>query len=71
MNLCEENPKVKIEALIRAIGWEYLRTPAYTLSDGGMELANQQKGFQMINPTDKWFPGKFYFVVTFCFVTDE
>lgn len=58
MNLREENPKVSVDALLRAIGWEYLRTPALNLRDGGMELANQQNGFQMINPSDKWFPGK-------------
>lgn len=57
MNLCEENPKVSIERLITAIGWEYMRTPAYNLKDGGMELANQQNGFQTINPTERWFEG--------------
>ncbi|VEN61736.1 unnamed protein product [Callosobruchus maculatus] len=57
MNLCEEIPSVNVSGLIEAIGWEYLRTPALTITDGGLELANQQKGFQMINPTDAWFPG--------------
>ncbi|RZB39550.1 BPL LplA LipB domain containing protein [Asbolus verrucosus] len=57
MNLCEENPKVNVKTLFKAIGWEYLRTPALTIKDGGMELANTQKGFQMINPTEQWFPG--------------
>ena len=41
-----------------AVGWEYLRTKALTLEDGGQNLLEQQKGFQMINPTDEWFPGK-------------
>lgn len=57
MNLCEEHPSITVSKLMRAIGWEYMRTPAITLVDGGMELANQQKGFQMINPTELWFPG--------------
>ncbi|CAH1955700.1 unnamed protein product [Acanthoscelides obtectus] len=60
MNLCEEVPNVDIASLTEAIGWEYLRTPALTITDGGMELANQQKGFQMINPTESWFPGMCY-----------
>lgn len=59
MNLCEENPKVSMDRLITAVGWEYMRTPAFSLRDGGMELANQQKGFQMINPTERWFEGNF------------
>lgn len=57
MNLCEENPNVNVNDLIKAIGWEYLRTPAITLTDAGMKYANEQKGFQMINPTEQWFPG--------------
>jgi lipoyltransferase 1 len=58
MNLCEENPKIGIDKLMSAIGWEYLRTPVNSLKDGGKELANKQKGFQMINPSEQWFPGK-------------
>lgn len=57
MNICEENPKITVSKLMQAVGWEYMRTPAMTLIDGGKELANQQKGFQMINPTEQWFPG--------------
>ncbi|KAJ8923477.1 hypothetical protein NQ315_010055 [Exocentrus adspersus] len=57
MNLCEENPDISVTKLIKAIGWEYMRTPALSLADGGMELANKQKGFQMVNPTNMWFPG--------------
>lgn len=60
LNLCEENPDISISKLIKAIGWEYMRTPALTLVDGGMELANKQKGFQMINPTNLWFPGNIF-----------
>lgn len=65
MNLCEENPNVSMDRLITAIGWEYLRTPAFTVRDGGMELANQQKGFQMINPTESWFKGKHLVMYTY------
>ncbi|XP_066155509.1 lipoyl amidotransferase LIPT1, mitochondrial-like [Euwallacea fornicatus] len=57
MNLCEENPEVTVSSLIRAIGWEFLRTKALTFKDGGMEFANHQKGFHLINPTENWFPG--------------
>lgn len=57
MNLCEENPHVTVPSLIKAVGWEFLRTKALTVKDGGMELANQQKGFHSVNPTDSWFPG--------------
>lgn len=58
MNICEENPKVSVKKLFNTVGWEYLRTAALTVKDGGMELAHKQKGFQMINPTEQWFPGK-------------
>ncbi|CAH1103532.1 unnamed protein product [Psylliodes chrysocephalus] len=57
MNLREENPNVEISNLIKAVGWEYMRTHALKLIDGGMELANKQNGFQMLNPTNDWFPG--------------
>ncbi|XP_063928503.1 lipoyl amidotransferase LIPT1, mitochondrial-like [Zophobas morio] len=57
INLCEENPKLDVPSLYRVVGWEYLRTQALSVKDGGLELANKQKGFQMINPTEQWFPG--------------
>lgn len=57
MNLCEENANVSIGKLMKAIGWEFLRTHASVIKDGGNHLASQQKGFQMINPTESWFPG--------------
>lgn len=34
-----------------------MRTPATELVDGGRELLERQSGFQLINPTEKWFPG--------------
>lgn len=57
MNLCEENPDVTTSSLMKAVGWEFLRTKALSMKDGGMELANQQNGFHLVNPTDSWFPG--------------
>lgn len=46
-----------MDKLITAIGWEYLRTKALVLEDGGENLIQRQKGFQFINPTEDWFPG--------------
>ncbi|XP_011309909.1 lipoyltransferase 1, mitochondrial [Fopius arisanus] len=56
-NLNEINGRVNTDALISAVGWEYLRTKAMSLEDGGDSLVQRQKGFQMINPTEQWFPG--------------
>ncbi|CAH0561865.1 unnamed protein product [Brassicogethes aeneus] len=57
MNLCEENPHINVDKLGTAVGWEFMRTTAITLQDGGMELANQQWGFHKVNPTEQWYPG--------------
>ncbi|XP_001601889.1 lipoyltransferase 1, mitochondrial [Nasonia vitripennis] len=56
-NLKEVNSHIRTEHLLNAVGWEYLRTKSLTLQDGGHQLVQQQKGFQMINPTEDWFPG--------------
>lgn len=56
-NLREVNYHVKNDRLLSALGWEYLRSTAITNQDGGPEQINKQRGFQFINPTDKWFPG--------------
>lgn len=40
-----------------AVGYEFLRTSATELEDGGSVQTMQQKGFQLVNPTEKWFPG--------------
>jgi lipoyltransferase 1 len=56
-NLADVNKNVNVQQLLTAIGYEFLRTPADKLSDGGRELVMQQRGFQLINPTEKWFPG--------------
>jgi lipoyltransferase 1 len=58
MNLCEMNSHVKLEKLLSAIGWEYLRCCPYTAKDKGKDFIQKQRGFQFINPTDQWFPGK-------------
>ncbi|XP_043276398.1 lipoyltransferase 1, mitochondrial isoform X2 [Venturia canescens] len=52
-----EKKEIQTDALMNALGWEYLRTRALNLVDGGHNLVSQQKGFQMINPTEEWFPG--------------
>lgn len=56
-NLADVNKNVNVQQLLTAIGYEFLRTPAEKLCDGGRELVMQQRGFQLINPTEKWFPG--------------
>ncbi|XP_033322060.2 lipoyltransferase 1 isoform X1 [Megalopta genalis] len=56
-NLIDVNSHICMDKLINAIGWEYLRTKALVLEDGGQDLIQQQKGFQYINPTEDWFPG--------------
>jgi len=56
-NLKEANYYITPEKLLSAIGWEYLRTTPISMQDGGKELISKQRGFQLINPTDKWFPG--------------
>lgn len=42
---------------ILKISYEFLRTSATELNDGGRQLMMKQRGFQLINPTEKWFPG--------------
>ncbi|XP_076231973.1 lipoyltransferase 1 isoform X2 [Calliopsis andreniformis] len=56
-NLIDVNSHIRMDKLIKAIGWEYLRTKALVLEDGGQDLIQRQKGFQYINPTEDWFPG--------------
>ncbi|XP_037024784.1 lipoyltransferase 1, mitochondrial [Bradysia coprophila] len=56
-NLTDVNRNVNIPQLISAIGYEYLRTHAIELNDEGQDLLQKQRGFQLINPTEKWFPG--------------
>lgn len=56
-NLTDVNRTVNIQQLLSAIGYEFLRTPATQLTDGGRDLLMKQLGFQLINPTEKWFPG--------------
>lgn len=56
-NLCDINKTVSVPALLSAVGYEYLRTTATSLEDGGSVQAMNQRGFQLVNPTEKWFPG--------------
>lgn len=46
-----------MDKLIDTLGWEYLRTKPLVLEDGGYDHIQEQKGFQLINPTEDWFPG--------------
>ena len=57
LNLIEENPKATLNDFLKAVGFEYLRTKASYLQDGGMALVAKQRGFHLVNPTDEWFPG--------------
>ncbi|KAL1465267.1 hypothetical protein WDU94_004850 [Cyamophila willieti] len=45
-----------MDRLIKSIGYEYLRTKAISMEDGGEGQISMQRGFQTINPTDDWFP---------------
>ncbi|XP_037713101.1 lipoyltransferase 1, mitochondrial [Drosophila subpulchrella] len=56
-NLVDVNRMVNVSQLRSAVGYEYLRTAATTLEDGGSTQTMKQRGFQLINPTEKWFPG--------------
>lgn len=69
-NIKEVHAQVNSDSLLNVIGWEYLRTKALSLEDGGHKLIQQQKGFQMINPAEEWFPGKKFNISfsKFCFV---
>lgn len=56
-NLTEVNSNVRMDNLVNAIGWEYLRTKPLSLEDGGYDHIQKQKGFQLVNPSEDWFPG--------------
>ncbi|KAL5288675.1 LIPT1 family protein [Megaselia abdita] len=56
-NLCDVNKTVNVPQLLSAVGYEFLRTSATELVDGGHSQTMRQQGFQLINPTEKWFPG--------------
>lgn len=66
LNLYEENPNLNVGGLMDSIGWEYLRTDPLELKDNGLEYANLQNGFQMVNPTEDWFPGKPFLIWLHC-----
>lgn len=56
-NLSDINPSINTHRLISSVGWEFMRRTAISQQDGGWDLVSKQRGFQMINPTDDWFPG--------------
>ncbi|EDV98233.1 lipoyltransferase 1, mitochondrial [Drosophila grimshawi] len=56
-NLVDVNRNVNVPQLLSAVGYEYLRTVATALEDGGSAQTMNQRGFQLVNPTEKWFPG--------------
>lgn len=56
-NLIDVNRHVNVAQLQTAIGYEFLRTAAKELEDGGRDLMMTQRGFQLINPTEQWYPG--------------
>lgn len=60
-NLVEQDVRVNINRLLEAVGNEYMRTSAISLQDEGDVLKQTQRGFQSINPTEGWFPGKLKF----------
>jgi len=57
VNLQDVNPNVSVEKLLSALGWEYLRSSPLSLKDVGLDYASKQGGFQLVNPTEDWFPG--------------
>lgn len=52
----EANKEVSVEKVLSSIGYEFLRTTT-SGGDGGSETIEKQRGFQMVNPTNEWFPG--------------
>uniref|UniRef100_T1HRW8 BPL/LPL catalytic domain-containing protein n=1 Tax=Rhodnius prolixus TaxID=13249 RepID=T1HRW8_RHOPR len=57
VNLSNLINNITVDNLAKAVGWAYLRTSAVTHKDEGWSFVEKQRGFQMINPTDDWFPG--------------
>ncbi|KAF6211288.1 hypothetical protein GE061_014405 [Apolygus lucorum] len=57
VNLSELHPGITMDALMAAVGWQYMKTDDLTKSDKGWRQVQKQKGFQMVNPSEEWFPG--------------
>lgn len=68
LNLNEIDPKMNVDNVLSAVGWEYMRTSATSLKDYGIEHANKQRGFQLINPTEEWFPGKLLYKLPYIII---
>ncbi|XP_044759634.1 lipoyltransferase 1, mitochondrial-like [Coccinella septempunctata] len=56
MNLSEKNPQISIANLIKTIGIEYMRTPAFQGKNKAV-YPNIPQGFKYINPSEGEFPG--------------
>ena len=59
VNLSELHPGITMNDLMAAVGWQYMKTDDLSKSDKGWRQVQKQKGFQMVNPSEEWFPGKF------------
>jgi lipoyltransferase 1 len=55
-NLKAHNRDVSVGKILSAIGHEFLQTDIDGV-DCGKAFAQKQRGFQLLNPTDDWFPG--------------
>jgi lipoyltransferase 1 len=55
-NLKSQDPSITVDSVLASIGYEFLRADTNG-QDGGEKQIKHQRGFQMVNPTNEWFPG--------------
>jgi len=55
-NLKNQDSSINVDKVLASIGYEFLRTDG-SGKDGGEKQLQHQRGFQMLNPTNEWFPG--------------
>ncbi|OXA57541.1 lipoyltransferase 1, mitochondrial [Folsomia candida] len=55
-NLKSQDPTISVDKVLSSVGYEFLRSDS-TGNDGGEKQIQHQRGFQMVNPTNEWFPG--------------
>jgi len=55
-NLKSKDPSINVDNVLTSIGYEFLRTDCNG-QDGGEKEFQHNRGFQMVNPTDEWYPG--------------
>jgi len=55
-NLRTQDPSINVDKVLSSVGYEFLRSDC-TGNDGGEKQIQNQRGFQMVNPTNEWFPG--------------